>query len=492
MDQCVCTAVTMHDRTGRLAAASRSNSSRSSPSLPLWEMKGNMACASLLPAMYREALGHMADVHVRLTWCSRCLDGLNSSAPQSRRLGAAYFDTIPLVSVRMLQLQSYAWALGGDSSATERFEALATRLRILMTRIDPSLYASRPPQVVGAMELALARHSPCKRSGRKRIGKQWQPWSMPDRTAALHMHLHLTHHSGTTLDGFMKRNLCHLKTCKGAAITNSLVEGQASSQMESLLLGLTANPNESASFNNFHPTICMGDTPIDAGFFEPNLPAGSPVRSEHIVWSAIIRHPAIFALYHAFEPNFALAHWLGTRVEQHNVCGAAHYCGLPSLKPHIPAVFLEAETRQPYFPLNASVGKHVRCCRPEERTRPSSTASRWDRNHLEQAKSLAQSFSILVIMEELTEGMLAFCHELGWSTCAITQHPLRSAGYGMPAMQQWGYGPEVFADLVDASQLDTELYFYARELTRAQHVRLGLQPPYSRVLPPGEFEGIIQ
>lgn len=468
------------------SSTQNSNSSQPSHSLPLWEMKDNPACASLLPAMYREALGHMADVHVRLTWCSDCLDGLNSSAPQSRRLGAAYFDTIPLISVRTLQLQAYAWALGGDRRATKSFEALATRLRALMTRIDPSPYVSRPPQVVQAMKLALTRHhSPCTRSGRKRIGNQWQPGGMPDRTAALHMHLHVTHHSGTTLGSFMKTNLCSLTTCSGAAITNRYVEGLASTKMESVLLGLTANPNNSASTN------CTGDTPIDAGFFEPDLPAGSPVRSEHIVWSAVLRHPAIFSIHHAFAPNFALANWLGRRNSGPNVCGAAGYCRLPSLQPHIPAIFLEAETRQNHDPLNASVGKHVRCCRPEERTRPSSTASPWNRSHLEQAKSLAQSFSVLVIMEEITEGMLAFCHELGWSTCTLAQKKLAGGGYGMRDMQQWGYGPEVFADLVDASQLDTELYFYARELTRAQHVRLGLQLPHSRVLPPGEFEGVI-
>jgi hypothetical protein len=45
-----------------------------------------------------------------------------------------------------------------------------------------------------------------------------------------------------------------------------------------------------------------------------------------------------------------------------------------------------------------------------------------------------------------------------------------------------------FADIIDEVQLSLELYFYARELNRADHVRLGLAPPGVGLLPPGEAD----
>jgi len=45
-----------------------------------------------------------------------------------------------------------------------------------------------------------------------------------------------------------------------------------------------------------------------------------------------------------------------------------------------------------------------------------------------------------------------------------------------------------FADVIDETQLSLELYFYARELNRADHVRLGLAPPGVGLLPPGEAD----
>ena len=43
-----------------------------------------------------------------------------------------------------------------------------------------------------------------------------------------------------------------------------------------------------------------------------------------------------------------------------------------------------------------------------------------------------------------------------------------------------------FADVIDETQLSLELYFYARELNRADHMLLGLAPPGVGLLPPGE------
>ena len=45
-----------------------------------------------------------------------------------------------------------------------------------------------------------------------------------------------------------------------------------------------------------------------------------------------------------------------------------------------------------------------------------------------------------------------------------------------------------FADVIDETQLSLELYFYARELNRADHMLLGLAPPGVGLLPPGEAD----
>ena len=45
-----------------------------------------------------------------------------------------------------------------------------------------------------------------------------------------------------------------------------------------------------------------------------------------------------------------------------------------------------------------------------------------------------------------------------------------------------------FADVIDETQLSLELYFYARELNRADHLVLGLAPPGTGLLPPGEAD----
>ena len=49
-----------------------------------------------------------------------------------------------------------------------------------------------------------------------------------------------------------------------------------------------------------------------------------------------------------------------------------------------------------------------------------------------------------------------------------------------------GLDRDAFADIVDETQLSLELYFHARELNRAQHVELGLPPPDTALLPPGD------
>ena len=55
-------------------------------------------------------------------------------------------------------------------------------------------------------------------------------------------------------------------------------------------------------------------------------------------------------------------------------------------------------------------------------------------------------------------------------------------------MASMNVSPDGFADVIDEVQLSMELYFYARELNRADHIKLGLAPPGVGLLPPGEAD----
>ena len=62
-------------------------------------------------------------------------------------------------------------------------------------------------------------------------------------------------------------------------------------------------------------------------------------------------------------------------------------------------------------------------------------------------------------------------------------------GHGLGAfMAAMNVDLDGFADVIDETQLSLELYFYARELNRADHVVLGLAPPGTGLLPPGEAD----
>ena len=62
-------------------------------------------------------------------------------------------------------------------------------------------------------------------------------------------------------------------------------------------------------------------------------------------------------------------------------------------------------------------------------------------------------------------------------------------GHGLGAfMAAMNVELDAFADVIDETQLSLELYFYARELNRADHLVLGLAPPGVGLLPPGEAD----
>ena len=67
------------------------------------------------------------------------------------------------------------------------------------------------------------------------------------------------------------------------------------------------------------------------------------------------------------------------------------------------------------------------------------------------------------------------------------RHRGRDRDYA-PDAQAMNVPLDGFADVIDETQLSLELYFYARELNRADHVQLGLAPPGTGLLPPGEAD----
>ena len=165
-------------------------------------------------------------------------------------------------------------------------------------------------------------------------------------------------------------------------------------------------------------------------------------------------------------------------------------------------------------------------------------------------KKRLSGFAVIMLLEHYAEGLLSFCKRLGWpsKSCRIMSKPKshigaagiaaaasstsfrrrlqadapmrpragargrpgvvrappRSGprgrarapgarcnsgicGHGLGAfMEAMNVELDAFADVIDETQLSLELYFYARELNRADHMLLGLAPPGVGLLPPGE------
>ena len=86
-----------------------------------------------------------------------------------------------------------------------------------------------------------------------------------------------------------------------------------------------------------------------------------------------------------------------------------------------------------------------------------------------------------------------------WGRARAARPSARSRGQikAIPRISSHGLGAfmtamnvslNAFADVIDETQLSLELYFYARELNRADHLVLGLAPPGVSLLPPGEAD----
>jgi hypothetical protein len=169
----------------------------------------------------------------------------------------------------------------------------------------------------------------------------------------------------------------------------------------------------------------------------------------------------------------------------------------------------------------------------------------FNRRDLTAAKKRLSGFTVVMLLEHYAEGLLAFCKRLGWpnESCRIKDAPrshvgapsalkaaasqtsfrrrlqidarvrpragqrgvvrapprarARAQGKAIPRISSHGLGAfmtamnvtlDGFADVIDETQLSLELYFYARELNRADHMLLGLAPPGTGLLPPGEAD----
>ena len=165
----------------------------------------------------------------------------------------------------------------------------------------------------------------------------------------------------------------------------------------------------------------------------------------------------------------------------------------------------------------------------------------FNRRDLAAAKKRLSAFAVVMLLEHYAEGLLAFCKRLGWpnDSCRIKSAPskltsgvraaasqtsfrrrlqdapmrpragqrgvvrapprarARAQGKAIPRISSHGLGAfmtatnvtlDGFADVIDETQLSLELYFYARELNRADHLDLGLAPPGTGLLPPGEAD----
>ena len=163
----------------------------------------------------------------------------------------------------------------------------------------------------------------------------------------------------------------------------------------------------------------------------------------------------------------------------------------------------------------------------------------FNRRDLTAAKKRLSGFAVVMLLEHYAEGLLAFCRRLGWpnASCRIKGAPrklapgvkaaasqtsfrrrlqdapmrpragqrgvvrapprgrARAPARAIPRISGHGLGASMtamnvtldgFADVIDETQLSLELYFYARELNRADHLVLGLAPPGTGLLPPGE------
>ena len=279
-----------------------------------------------------------------------------------------------------------------------------------------------------------------------------------------------------------------------------------------------------------------GNDPIDYVFYEPQLPPGAPVgQSRRILWTTTVRHPAKFSLSKILKsprpmdrtigPDFMVDMVLGSNPTKQRVRNSAYCESAPLRRSALPMLRILCGNRP-------GPGNLRDFGRPDLRA----------------AKKRLSGFAVVMLLEHYAEGLLAFCRRLGWpnASCRIKEAPRshvgapsalkaaasqtsfrrrlqvdapirpragargrpgvvrapprargRAQGKAIPRISSHGLGAfmtamnvtvDAFADVIDETQLSLELYFYARELNRADHMLLGLAPPGVGLLPPGEAD----
>lgn len=469
------------------------------------------ACGRLeAPLYFSDGAGVRA---AALADCRGCLDELEAST----RFGELYYDAVPLVSTRLLQLQSYAWADGTDS--TRVFEGFAARREALAGRIDPA--AARPAATRAVLDEALANYGECKRSGRapnstcrkdpdeKRSKKNktvaYYSGGVAGPTEAsgtLLVHLHLTFHGGTNLLALIKKYSCVLLPDYCAAISNSIRKPLRNIASDREKCAFTPCPGNGTPEVRAEAGWTGGDDPVDAVFFEPRPSSMFPfpnrawargnVGSSEYIFSIIVRHPAFFALTRTLTSEQSAEFLLEKLASK-------------SYPPLLCAAILPTEIARASANLTHAKSEFNDCTAKKNKKERSSSRLLPSRADLVEAKFIARALSVVVVAEHMDVGLLAFHEKLGWgdawhSDAHVTEVKTsmsRKPKSGPPhhdaraALAFYGFTPAAFAGVVDASQLSTELYYFARELNRAWHGESGLAPPSTRLAPPGELIGIL-
>lgn len=411
---------------------------------PCSALRYDDSSAALRAALQSPVRG-VADIH-------RCIAALNASRPPTESFGPEYFEYVPLMHTRLLQMHAHALAaepnlgaiFGHLGNASASLESLSARA---------SAKAARTPAQRQTIARAFAGYSLCARSGRYDAATGGRHPAIhrltPRPDATLHLHHHVTNHAGTTMGGMYEANTCALgaEGC-GRNIDCRLVHGCN----ESGLLGATATFTNAVAHTpgeNYHgccgsmfklptflPEYCDhdGDALLDIGAFEPNLPQSVPLDSPQIIWSSIARHPMVFAVTNAPNlgdgPELLLQSWLGggstTRVS-----GYSDKCFFPKMSLQ-KGPYTRWKCDQERSSFSGAPGGGERLCKYVQSTeaqckgkpRGADAAEIQVHADLEVAKERARHFGLLMILEDFSESAKALCIRLGWPRCSTHKEEL--------------------------------------------------------------------
>ena len=270
----------------------------------------------------------------------------------------SYFDVVPLLYTRLLQLRLYAHLLNITTHITKQSSTWNSRLTALTKTINP--HHARSPLQQRCIDRALASYRVHGRSGlhtnKYPVPAPGDPAALaaamfhrepPDPHASMHMHVHVTHHGGTTMGGMAAHQAQQVPWPGGGAIVNGVVGAGNSTKIEGRLLALESNitahlllqkyPLRNVSVKRC-PTCAQEElsatrdailiahhnwawlglsalAPVDFAQFESTLPLNAPLSSNHIVWTTNIRHPSLWIANRihsgaTFGPNYFLHCWL--------------------------------------------------------------------------------------------------------------------------------------------------------------------------------------